>query len=258
MKRVLVASCQENLLSTITLVLKQWGYRTIGSCKSEELHELVDTVAPQLVVLDDAWLTQQSPDVRSALLAHLNTNTAHLALITAADSPLAEISRAHHILPSPVNIFSLYSLTQTLLEDYPRRNFRTSINLPVMFRRQSRSWELARIDTLGTGGMFIKTGHRLQAGEVLGLCVPLLGMHEELEMIGQVVYAVEPCPENNYMQGYGISFSGMEGNSTSALNDFLEDLFFMRVDKADGNRESFDPTDLRRQTRRQAALSAHI
>ena len=247
MKRVLVASCQENLLSTITMVLKQWGYRTTGSCQHEELRELVDTVGPQLIVLDENWLSQQDTDSRTALLAHLEANPAHLALISSDDAPAAEIHRPHHILPSPVDIFSLYSLTQNLLENHPRRNFRTSVNLPVMFRRQGRGWELARIDTLGTGGMFIKTGFRLTPNEILTLCVPLYGMKEELEMVGQVVYIVEPTPENNYMQGYGIAFAGVDGKNAEMLNNYLENLFFNRVDEADGNRQLFDPSDLRRQ-----------
>ncbi len=238
MKRVVVASCQQNLLSNLDLILKHWGYRFLGTPHHDDVCGLLEATEPDLVIFDAPWLRDNFGHL-AHLVPRLEKNPAiRIAVMDDGKDSLPILSRTVPYRKIPTNIFSLYGLTQTILQNHPRQRLRTGVHLPGMFRRDGRQWDVTQIMTLGTGGMFIRSGYRLSNTEPLRLCVPLFGMKEELEVLGKVVYEVHPSPENNYLQGYGIEFTGLEAESRLALNQFVAGCFMRELEAPHPHRET--------------------
>ncbi|WP_305041707.1 PilZ domain-containing protein [Geoalkalibacter sp.] len=229
MKRVLIASCQNNLMSNLDIILKHWGYRPLSSPHRDDICGLLEATEPQLVIFDAPWLREHAADLEH-LVPQMERRATRLAVLDDCREPLPVLSPELPYRKIPSDIFSLYGLTQAVLQNHPRRRLRTGVHLPGMFRRDGRQWDLTQILTLGTGGMFIRSGYRLNRSETVRLCVPLLGMKEELEALGRVVYEVQPTPENNYMQGYGIEFTSLAPESQQALSRFVAGCFVRELE----------------------------
>ncbi|MDY6850129.1 MAG: PilZ domain-containing protein [Geoalkalibacter sp.] len=230
MKRVLVASKHQHLLSNLDMVLKHWGYRSLTSHHHDDILQLLETTEPDLVIFDAPWLRENRSHLSPLLPLLERRNKTHYAIMQDEDTPSPELSPRLQQKRVSADIFALYSLTQSLLQNHPRKRLRTGVHLPGMFRRQGRCWNMGQIMTLGTGGMFIQSGFYLQRDEPLNLCIPLLGMKQEIEISGRVLYAVEPCQENNYLQGYGIQFGGLVDETAHALRRFVAGCFLHGIE----------------------------
>lgn len=224
MKRVLIASRENNLMSNLDLILKHWGYRPLSSAHRDDICDMLQVTDPELVIFDAPWLRAHAEDL-AALIPRMEQNAIRLAVLDDCKAPLPHLSPLLSYRKIPSDIFSLYGLTQAVLQNHPRRRLRTDIYLPGMFRREGRPWDLTQILTLGTGGVFIRSGYRLNPSENLQLCVPLFGMKEELETLGRVTYEVQPTPENNYLQGYGIEFTSLSAAAQKSLSRYVAGCF---------------------------------
>jgi hypothetical protein len=134
------------------------------------------------------------------------------------------IAVLHEALGVPPDLFSLFSLVQKHLEKHPRRNLRLAIQLPGMLCTGA-SCHLAEVLSLSTNGLFVKTGFRPAKDALLRVVIPLMGMQQELELDGRILYRVEPGPGNNYFQGIGIEFAELSKEARLALQAFLEHRF---------------------------------
>jgi Tfp pilus assembly protein PilZ len=99
--------------------------------------------------------------------------------------------------------------------------------------------------SLSTQGLFIKTGARLAQEDQLKVIFPLMGMKQELELDSRVLYRVEPGPENNYLQGVGLEFTPMDGQTEHALKRFIECCFLGELSAGQRGGEGLDPQHLR-------------
>lgn len=230
MKRVLVASKQHHLLANLDMVLKHWGYRSLTSSHHDDILQLLQTTEPDLVIFDAPWLRENREHLTPLLPELENRCVTRYAVMEDGQTLEPSLSPRLPHLQVPTDIFSLYGLTQSLLQNHPRRRLRTGVHLPGMFRRQGRSWSLGQVLTLGTGGMFIRSGFCLQNNEALHLCIPLMGMQTEIEVAGRVLYSVDPCQDNNYIQGYGIEFTHMIHDTAHALRRFVAGCFFNEIE----------------------------
>ncbi len=230
MKRVLVASKHQHLLSNLDMVLKHWGYRSLTSHHHDDILEQLETTEPDLVIFDAPWLRENQSHLTPLLPLLEHRNKTHYAIMEDEEGTAPGLSSRLPQKRVAADIFSIYSLTQSLLQNHPRKRLRTGVHLPGMFQRQGRCWNMGQIMTLGTGGMFIQSGFHLQRDEALHLCIPLLGMKQEIEISGRVLYAVEPCQENNYRQGYGIEFEGLVGETAHALRRFVAGCFLHGIE----------------------------
>ncbi len=230
MKRVLVASKHQHLLSNLDMVLKHWGYRSLTSHHRDDILELLETSEPDLVIFDAPWLRENQPHLTPLIPLLENRQNTHYAIMEDDQRPFPGLPSKLPQKRVAADIFSIYSLTQSLLQNHPRKRLRTGVHLPGMFRRHGRCWNMGQIMTLGTGGMFIQSGFHLQRDEPLNFCIPLLGMKQEIEISGRVLYAVEPCQENNYLQGYGIEFEGLVDETAHALRRFVAGCFLHDIE----------------------------
>ncbi|MDO3376709.1 PilZ domain-containing protein [Geoalkalibacter halelectricus] len=224
MKRVLIASGQQSLMSNLDLVLKHWGYRPLSSSHRDDICGLLHASEPELVIFDAPWLRQHAADLLP-LVPQMERLNMRLAVLDDCREKVPLLSNGLPYKKIPSDIFSLYGLTQAVLQHHPRRRLRTGVHLPGMLRRNGRPWDMTQILTLGTGGMFIRSGFRLQRSETLQMCVPLFGLKEELEAVGRVVYEIHPTLENNYIQGYGIEFTSLSPQSQKSLSRFVAGCF---------------------------------
>ncbi|KIH76821.1 PilZ domain-containing protein [Geoalkalibacter ferrihydriticus] len=229
MKRVLIASGQRGLMSNLDMVLKHWGYRPLSSSHRDDICGLLQATDPELVIFDAPWLRKHASDLLH-LVPQMEQQATRLAVLDDCKEVLPHLSACLPYQKIPSDIFSLYGLTQAVLQNHPRRRLRTGVHLPGMLRRDGRPWDLTQIQTLGTGGMFIRSGYRLHHSETLRLCVPLFGMKEELEALGRVVYEIHPTMENNYMQGYGIEFTSLSAQSRQSLSRFVAGCFVRELE----------------------------
>jgi Tfp pilus assembly protein PilZ len=229
MKRLLIGDRREDLLSTLEVITRHWGYRTLVSSRRGQLLDLLRETSPDLLVFGAALFTDQA--FTEAVVARC-----------AAGCPLIVLQEDGHSLPPlpphqalavPVDLFAFFELAQKYLEKYPRKNLRLESKLPGMICTGGTS-AFSEVLSLSAEGLFIKTGSRLGEGEQLRVIFPLVGMKKELEVEAQVLYRVHPGPENNYLQGVGIQFVGLGEDRRRELEEFLENRFLTEMASLNG------------------------
>jgi len=221
MKRLLLGEHREDILNTLDLTLKHWGYRVLAVPRRERLNKLIRDTAFDLLIINADWL-----DANHATLEALETcigKGASLMVLKSRETT-PQLPLPHQLLDVPVDIFSLFSAIQQHLEKHPRKNMRLALKLPGMICRHHQC-QLGEVLSLSTRGLFMKTGFRLDQGERFRIVLPLMGMKEELELSGKVLYRVHPDPKNNYQQGVGVGFVDLQPNAARLLERYIKTCF---------------------------------
>ncbi len=219
MKRLLIGDSREMLLVTLEIILRHWGYRTLVSSNVPRLTSLVTETTPDLLIFGESLLRDSTAPLAVQVQKRVSQGTP-LLLMPEPDAAAPFLS-AHEILAVPVDIFNLFEKIQKYLEKHPRRNIRLALELPGMLCMGDRC-HLAEVLSLSTRGVFIKTGFRLKKGDSFSITFPLLGLKQEVEMAGRVLYCVRPDPDNNFLQGVGVEFIDPDTKTLGLLESFLE------------------------------------
>lgn len=223
MKRLLLGEHREDLLTTLDLTLKHWGYRVLSVHRRDRLAKLIKDTDPDLLIVNADWLTDSGDDETIRTVSDcLEKGASLIVLKTPGENGPTDYP--HQLLDVPVDIFALFSAIQKHLEKHPRQNMRLTLKLPGMICRHHKC-HLGEVLSLSVQGLFMKTGFRLDHGEKFRIVLPLLGMKEELELTGQVLYCVNPDPKNNYQQGVGIEFIDLQPHNSKLLERYIENCF---------------------------------
>jgi hypothetical protein len=223
MKRLLIGDNREELLSTLEVILRHWGYRVLVSSRPVQLEELLRETSPNLLVMGASLLVRPDSALAQAVRHHVQERKRPLIILQ--DEPaVVPLAVPHETLGVPLDFFSLFSLIQKHLEKHPRQNLRLDLHLPGMICT-GETCHLAEVLSLSTNGMFVKTGFRAAAEAQLRVVIPLMGMQKELELDGRILYRVDPGPDNNYFQGIGIEFAELLEESRQALQTYLTHRF---------------------------------
>lgn len=223
MKRLLIGDSREDLLSTLEVILRHWGYRVLVSSRPARLEELLRETSPNLLIMGARLLMEQESSLARAVYRHVSEGKCPL-IVLQEEQIAAPGAIPHETMGVPLDLFSLFSLIQKHLEKHPRRNLRLALQLPGMLCT-GEICHLAEVLSLSTNGLFVKTGFRPAEGTQLRVIFPLMGMQQELELEGHILYRVEPGPGNNYFQGIGIEFATLSEENRQALQRFLEHRF---------------------------------
>ncbi len=219
-KKILALHSQKQVLASLDLVLGNWGYPLETVSSPQELNNRLKKFKPRLLLVEGALLTHEqlsSLPLLSRLAKSRDTIIAQLGPAT-PDSDLP----AHFKLSLPLNIFALYEMIQKCLEAIPRQDVRVKVRLPGMVRPGNKHFNLGEVLCLSAGGMFIRSGTPITTGTKLEIILPLLGMKQELDVVGEVIYQVIPSAENNYNQGIGIQFDNITQDTRKLLESYLE------------------------------------
>ncbi len=224
MKRLLIGDRRERLLSTLEVILRNWGYRALVTSNRAELRSLIEEGSPGLLIIGASFLEETSTPLGQAVENCVTLGQCPLIVMGEAGFDIP-ISLPHEYLDFPPDVFALFSIIQRHLNKHPRHNLRVSLHLPAMVCF-GKNCQWSEVLSLSRRGLFVKTGFRLNKGDMVKIVLPLLGMKKELEVEGQVLYRIEPDPENNYLQGMGIEFSRAPDENSRALEAFIEKTFF--------------------------------
>lgn len=223
MKRLLLGEHRESLLTDLDLILKHWGYRVLAAYRQDRLDKLCQDTNPDLLIINANWLSDGADSEILQTVTQCLENGASLIALKCLDQP-SRIDLPHELLDVPIGVFQLFSAIQNHLEKHPRQNMRLALNLPGMVCRHHKC-HLSEILSLSTRGLFMKTGFRMDQGEKFRIVLPLLGMKQELELTGRVLYCVHPDPKNNYQQGVGVEFTDLQPDNYQLLERYIENCF---------------------------------
>ena len=238
MKRILIGDSREELLSTLEIILKNWGYRALSTSAPDEFLELLDELDPELLLV--------GPKVLSNKKVASKIDATKAVLILIEDSQVKPIkSRATEKLAYPVDVFKLFELVQKTLEKIPRKNIRLNVQLPSMYYHGDAPC-IAEIVSLSSEGIFIRTGSRIEGLEEVQIVLPLIGMQTEIELEGRIVYRVDPNQDNNYVQGMGIEFQNMAPETGKMLQKFVESLLVAELTEKSFTQTSLDLNQLQK------------
>ncbi|MDY0269209.1 PilZ domain-containing protein [Trichloromonas sp.] len=224
MKRLLLGDTRQPLLETIEGMLKHWGYRVLVSSRPEQIRVLLQETSPDLLILGAGLLANAESALRQGVDKQLAAGNCPL-LVLGEEGVEVDPTLPHEAISVPIDLFSFFAQVQRHTERFPRKNLRLTVKLPGMFARGAQTF-LAEVLSLSIQGLMIKTSLRMEPGDLLTVCIPLVGMSKELELAGRVLYSVHPSPDNNYMQGVGVEFIDLNEADRKALGEFIRKRFF--------------------------------
>jgi Tfp pilus assembly protein PilZ len=238
MKRVLIGDNREELVTTLESLLKNWGYRAIATADPETFLEINRELKPDLLIIGPALLADKKIVTQ---IEKLTTPTIYIQQPESAPDwqPKGET------LSYPVDIFKLFSFVQGHLEKIPRRNIRLDVRMPGLYYKNDEVC-IAEVLSLSPEGLFLKTGSKIEKIDNIRLILPLIGMQTELEIMGRIVYRVEPTPDNNYMQGMGIEFTDIDAETVHILEHYVEGLLFNELNERQYSKNSLNTDHLRK------------
>lgn len=242
MKRLLLADHREELLGTLEVILRHWGYRVVACSRLSSVEDLLRETEPDLLILG----TRLAADPRLARALEVAVRERMRPLILLAEADVTTpADLPHELLDVPVDLFALFRLIQPHLEKFPRRHLRLAMRLPGLLCA-GESCHLAEILSLSSEGLFLRTCFRFEDENRLRVVLPLFGMKQELELEGRVLYRVEPTAGNHYLQGIGIEFTGLTDETRRQLRAFLESRFLGDLsDRPEGQHLGGDEVVLR-------------
>ncbi len=248
MKCILIGSSRHELLPTLESFLKHWGYRVLYSAKENAFSALLDTLNPDMALLDAEFLEGSGSSLTDQLRRRVVEN--HLTLVhlhePEEDPPVGLETIEHHRLEVPLDIFQLYQLTQTVLQSHPRQRLRLDIKLPGMYSVDQGPTQIGEVLTISEGGMFLKTSNLLDPGVSMDVVLPLMGMSRELELKARVLYPVAPTQQNRYLQGVGLEFIEVDEDNRELLRQFIESSFLDRIHDEAPEAELIEESNIRR------------
>ncbi|HKL48237.1 MAG TPA: PilZ domain-containing protein [Desulfuromonadales bacterium] len=234
MKLILVGHPDEDIRSTLELILKNWGYRVMAAVSTKHLLAFLEETEPDLLMLGAKTLaTLDSNGIALVEKRRLGSEAGLFTLNRKDDPAFPEGIDADIHLDVPLDIFDLFAAVQNQLEKHPRSFLRMDVKLPGMVSKEGKSSYLGEVLSLSPRGLFIKIGCRLEKGQTIQTIIPLIGIHKELDIEGKVLYTVQPAPENNYMQGAGIEFTGLSEENMAVLEGYLESRFISGIRNLD-------------------------
>ena len=236
MKRVLIGDNRDELVTTLESLLKNWGYRAIASAEPDTFLEMLKELKPDLLILgpdilEDKKVASQITKIKIPCIYIQNTDVK------------ADWCPNDEVLLYPVDVFELFSQVQDHLEKIPRRNIRLNVRMPSLYYKGTEPC-IAEVLSLSPEGLFIKVGSKIEGIEDIRLVLPLIGMQKELEILGRIVYRVEPTPENNYMQGMGIEFTDMDEETICTLDKYVEGLLFHELNARQSSKNALNTEHL--------------
>ncbi|NJC87645.1 MAG: hypothetical protein FIB02_03795 [Desulfuromonas sp.] len=237
MKCLLLVDDRLELLATLEPILKHWGYRVLTATSVAQANAFLAGSAPAMLIIGNNLFNHpelQRPQPSLPLLA-----LKHPAAPLPGPEPETTLS-------VPVDIFALFALIQSQVEKHPRRNLRLRLHLPGMYRTKGEDFLLADVLSLSMHGLFFRSSLRLAPGNKVSAVFPLLGHSKELEVEGTVLYIVEPTPQNNYVQGFGLGFSSLTPEQSVLLERFIEESFLNEVAACQPGVGTFSATQLKR------------
>lgn len=246
MKRVLIGDKREELVTTLEALMKNWGYRAISTAEPEAMLEILKELKPDLLIMGPDLLEDKK------VAEH----------VKAASSPCIYVKNPEtkknwrpkgEVIPYPVDVFKLFTLVQGYLEEIPRRNIRLNVRMPGLYYKGEETC-IAEVLSLSPEGLFLKIGSKIEGIENIRLVLPLMGMQKELEILGRIVYRVDPIPENNYMQGMGIEFTEMTEETMNTLEQYVEGLLFNELNARESYRNALNTDHLRKHINEQTII----
>lgn len=236
MKCLLLADDRLDLLATLEPILKHWGYRVLTATNVAQANAFLAGSAPAMMIVGSNLLNRpelQRPRPSLPLLAIKHPEVETLAV------------EAETTLGVPVDIFALFAFIQSRVEKHPRHNLRLRLHLPGMYRTNGDDFVLADVFSLSMNGLFFRSPLRLPIGAKVSAVFPLLGHGKELEVEGTVLYVVEPTPQNNYVQGFGLGFSSLSPEHAALLERYIADSFLNEVAACQPGVGTFSATQLK-------------
>ncbi len=223
MKLIVIGDRREQLLNTLEVILKHWGYRVLVSSNPERVEAILEEMKADLLILGSEPSPGPLPPPKNRLRNLISAKEfPFILLCNRGISDLEDL--ADNLLPVPVNVFSLFQLIQGHLEKVPRRNIRLAVQLPAIVFSNGE-FRFSEVLSLSIQGMFLKNSFRLKKGNHMRVLFPLLGMKKEIEVEGKICYHILPSMENNFLEGVGLEFSNLNKEDGRLLETFIEKRF---------------------------------
>jgi len=228
MKSILVADNRAELLATLEPILKHWGYRVLSTRSAEQVATFLQESKPCMLVIGEEMLADPGLGLNKKVIATIdNGDLPCIALKQDGAKDLAVTP--NETMDVPLELFGLFSFIQRKVEKHPRQNLRLRVKLPGMYSIAEDDFILADVLSLSMKGLFFKTATRLKECDRLTVVFPLLGHCTEIEVKSTVLYSIEPGPENNYFQGFGVGFDDISEHHSQQLRQFIRDCFLKEV-----------------------------
>jgi DNA-binding response OmpR family regulator len=209
----------------LKLVLARLGYQVIHRANADNIQETILSTAPDLIITEAILANQSGLDT-----CRLVQNDDHFStipvIIISTDGSMETKQEAQNAgcvdyMAKPVTSRDLHELMQRHLPFHHKRNsIRAKMVLNATVSDGRKSMEM-KIISMGEGGLCIETNEIYLVGTRLDLVLPLPSLRSPVKLRGEVVY-LQKTPEGPLLAGMGVKFIGMDHNTTTLLQHYME------------------------------------
>ena len=228
MKTILTADNRPDLLATLEPILKHWGYRVLSTSKVDQIVAFLQESDPCLLIIGESLFADPGLTLDPATTKRIKSGDLPVIALKQDGAGQAKLTPSQTI-EVPVELFDLFSFIQRQVENHPRHNLRLRLKLPGMYSIGEDEFILADVLSLSTQGLFFKAPTRIKKGDRLTVVFPLLGQCKEIEVRSTVLYTIQPEAENNFFQGFGVSFDDIPEDHKAHLKHFIREHFIREV-----------------------------
>lgn len=228
MKNILVADNRPELLETLEPILKHWGYRVLSTSKADQVMPFIKESKPSLLIMGEELFSAKDLALDAETIKNIKTGKLPTIALKQEGAEKSEFAPDSSITV-PFELFELFAFIQRQVENHPRQNLRLRLKLPGMYSLGDDEFILADVLSLSMQGLFFKAASRLKKGDRITVVFPLFGQCKEIEVKATVLYTVQPETENNFFQGFGVSFDEIPEDHAEQLQNYIREHFLREV-----------------------------
>jgi CheY-like chemotaxis protein len=244
MKSILVADNRSDQIETLEPILKHWGYRVLSTGKVDQAITFLQESEPCLLIIGEELLADPALKLTPETTHKIETGEIYIVALQQDDAGKAQLIPSE-TLTAPVDLFELFSFIQKQVERHPRKNLRLRLKLPGMYSIDDEAYILADVLSLSAEGLFFKAQAKVGVGERINVVFPLFGHCKEIEIEATVCYTVQPDADNNFSQGFGVSFENISEQHREPLQEYIREHFLKEVSTSIDGVSDFEANKLR-------------
>lgn len=225
MKKVLLYEPSGTFARFMNYLLVRLGYEVVHVDNAGQIMAAIAAARPDFIIAEAHIKDLSGIELCKLIREEMAQGTIPVAIVS-IDGSLAARSDAQQAgcidyLTKPLTARAIHGLMERHLPfHHKRQSLRANIHVNATIRA-GNSIETLATQSISDGGMYACTDNPRKVGTILNIRLHLPGLKSSIELNGRVIYTTN-AGDPKLPQGMGIKFTGIDSNTETLLQHYLE------------------------------------